>query len=108
MKLSLFIDAVCPTGEHCAFCRNKEGGRSFRANMAKRFIMPNGAPDFECPSGHAWGAAPEKPAPKPAPSRGLGDTIAKITSAVGIKPCGGCARRREKLNRIFPYKAAGE
>jgi hypothetical protein len=52
------------------------------------------------------GPAPEIPihewTPKQ-PSRGFGDTIAKITSAVGIKPCGGCKRRQEALNRRFPY-----
>jgi len=37
-------------------------------------------------------------------SRGLGDTIAKMTSAVGIKPCGGCKKRQKKLNEMFPYK----
>lgn len=36
------------------------------------------------------------------PSKGLGDDIAKITSAVGIKPCGGCKRRQEKLNKLMP------
>lgn len=47
-------------------------------------------------------------------SRGLGDTIEKITTATGIKKvvdsiaeangkdCG-CAARRDKLNRVFPY-----
>lgn len=35
--------------------------------------------------------------------RGLGDTIARITSAVGIKPCSGCKKRQEKLNAMFPY-----
>lgn len=38
-------------------------------------------------------------------SRGLGDTIAKATKAVGIKPCGGCKRRAEKLNKLMPYKS---
>lgn len=37
-------------------------------------------------------------------SSGLGDTIAKITKSVGIKPCGGCRKRQATLNRIFPYK----
>lgn len=36
-------------------------------------------------------------------SRGLGDTIARATKAVGIKPCGGCEKRREKLNKLIPY-----
>ena len=45
-------------------------------------------------------------------SKGLGDTIEKITTATGIKAlvkfiagddCG-CDERKEKLNKIFPYK----
>jgi len=46
-------------------------------------------------------------------SRGLGDTIEKITKATGIKrvvdkitgekDCG-CKKRKEKLNKMFPYK----
>lgn len=40
----------------------------------------------------------------PAESRGLGDTIAKMTSAIGIKPCGGCKERQKKLNEKFPYR----
>ena len=40
--------------------------------------------------------------------KGLGDTIDRITTATGIKSavgkqCG-CAKRREKLNKLFPYK----
>jgi hypothetical protein len=47
-------------------------------------------------------------------SRGLGDTIEKVTTATGIKkavdtvskatgkPCG-CKERRDTLNRMFPY-----
>jgi ABC-type hemin transport system substrate-binding protein len=49
-------------------------------------------------------------------SKGLGDTIAKITNAVGLdkvaesiaKSVGkedcGCNKRRQKLNDMFPYK----
>jgi len=46
------------------------------------------------------------------PSKGLGDTIDKITTATGIKAgvkfllgedCG-CDERKEKLNKLFPYK----
>ena len=47
-------------------------------------------------------------------SRGLGDTVAKITKATGIKkvvdtvgkitkkPCN-CGQRQDNLNRLFPY-----
>lgn len=40
----------------------------------------------------------------PAESRGFGDTIAKITSAVGIKPCGSCKERQATLNKWLPYE----
>jgi hypothetical protein len=34
---------------------------------------------------------------------GLGDVIKRATSAVGIKPCGGCERRAVALNRCFTF-----
>tara|TARA_R110001632_G_scaffold3519_3_gene15666 strand:- start:12198 stop:12365 length:168 start_codon:yes stop_codon:yes gene_type:complete len=48
-------------------------------------------------------------------SKGLGDSIEKLTEAMGIKkaveaasklikkPCG-CNKRKDTLNRLFPYK----
>jgi hypothetical protein len=41
-------------------------------------------------------------------SKGLGDTVKKMTSALGIKQCSPCKRRQEKLNRLFPYKNKGK
>jgi hypothetical protein len=38
-------------------------------------------------------------------SRGVGDTVAKITSTLGVEPCGGCKERQAKLNQMFPYKS---
>ena len=32
------------------------------------------------------------------PVRGVGDVVSKITSSVGIKPCGGCQERRMRWN----------
>ena len=46
---------------------------------------------------------PRRNCPK-APSRGFGDTIAKITRFFGIKPCGRCKKRQAKLNRLLPYR----
>lgn len=46
---------------------------------------------------------PRRNCPK-APSRGLGDTIVKITRFLGIKKCGGCRKRQKKLNKLVPYK----
>ena len=37
-------------------------------------------------------------------AKGLGDSVANITSLFGVKPCGGCKKRQEKLNKLFPYK----
>jgi hypothetical protein len=34
---------------------------------------------------------------------GLGDVIQRATSAVGIRPCGGCERRAAALNRWFVF-----
>ena len=35
--------------------------------------------------------------------RGVGDLVAKATSAVGIKPCSGCKQRQEWLNEKLPF-----
>lgn len=48
--------------------------------------------------------APPTPITVNGKSRGLGDTIAKMTSAVGIRPCGGCKKRQAKLNELVPYR----
>lgn len=45
-----------------------------------------------------------EPEPEPVASRGLGDTVAKITKAIGVRPCGGCSKRQATLNRLVPYR----
>lgn len=34
---------------------------------------------------------------------GLGDTIKRATSTVGLRPCGGCGRRAAALNRWMVF-----
>ena len=34
---------------------------------------------------------------------GLGDIVSKVTYAAGMKPCGGCERRRGALNRWIVF-----
>ncbi|KAB2833390.1 MAG: hypothetical protein F9K48_08530 [Candidatus Brocadia sp.] len=34
---------------------------------------------------------------------GLGDVMKRVTSAVGIKPCGGCERRAAMLNNWLVF-----
>lgn len=59
-------------------------------------------------------ATVRRPVPQPEPAeapqevvdgpvRGLGDVVARMTKAVGIKPCGPCQKRREALNRMVPF-----
>jgi len=49
-----------------------------------------------------------RPASKPGKSRGLGDTVKKVTDKLGIKQCGGCKKRQETLNRLVPYPKPGK
>ena len=34
---------------------------------------------------------------------GLGDVVKRVTSAIGIQPCGGCQRRAAVLNRRLRF-----
>jgi hypothetical protein len=34
---------------------------------------------------------------------GLGDAVAKVTDRLGVKPCGKCGERREKLNQLVRF-----
>lgn len=36
---------------------------------------------------------------------GLGDVIANVTDALGIKKCKGCEKRQSALNKLFPFKS---
>lgn len=39
---------------------------------------------------------------------GAGDVVEVAASALGIKKCGGCERRRKALNRLFGKKHAAQ
>lgn len=39
-------------------------------------------------------------------SIGLGDVVAKITSAIGIEPCESCLERKAKLNKAYSFLRA--
>lgn len=68
-----------------------------RKAWLQRFVLPQGAVDFECPFGGKWNHPP---------SRGLGDTIEKVIKKLTfgrLRPCGRCRKRRERLNQRFPY-----
>ncbi len=48
-----------------------------------------------------WKAKP------PVRARGLGDVIARITNAIGIKTCGPCKQRQAYLNSLVPFGDVG-
>jgi hypothetical protein len=35
---------------------------------------------------------------------GLGDALKRVTSAVGVKPCGPCAQRAQRLNQWMVFR----
>lgn len=34
---------------------------------------------------------------------GLGDVVSRATSTVGLRPCGGCVRRADRLNQVVVF-----
>ena len=62
-------------------------------------------PEAQHGNGKIVSSEDQKAWKKEDPSRGFGDTIAKATSKVGIKPCGGCGKRQTILNKAFPYRS---
>lgn len=65
--------------------------------------------NFTNPPIYELETAPNPPkAVAPARMRGLGDLVARATSAVGIRPCGGCRKRQEALNRAVPFRKKEE
>ena len=49
----------------------------------------------------------EDDTPKKKKSKGVGDTVSKVIKKVSggkIKECGPCKKRKELLNKMFPYK----
>ncbi|HEY5958959.1 MAG TPA: hypothetical protein VIV60_20510 [Polyangiaceae bacterium] len=44
------------------------------------------------------------PIPRLKKSIGLGDVVKRATTAIGVRPCGGCGRRAESLNRTIVFR----
>lgn len=88
------VQAILGAGDIQSIRIRREKMRAFLADHAwdeaayKQWLMAGG--------GKGWDVTQ--------PARGLGDTVAKLTSAVGIMPCGGCKQRQAKLNKLIPYK----
>jgi len=87
IKLKQLKSLACHTRTHCRTCRTD-------ADWRERVV---GVRDFDCPHGVTT---------LNMPVRGAGDVIENLTASVGIKPCGGCKKRRDALNKMLPKKNA--
>ena len=56
MKPLFRKSVACSAGTHCGTCRDRNGGRAWRASLAAIFELPPGGVDFTCPHGKAWNA----------------------------------------------------
>ncbi len=91
----------CRSHVHCHACRRRP---DFRAKLARAWQLPDR--DFACPEGFTPEDLPQSPVLTQPPSRGLGDTIARLIHWLSfgrVRPCGGCRRRQAFLNWLWPY-----
>lgn len=88
----------------------EDGIAAYQAILAELQVGPDGQDKVVAPAGRRNGDAKivvTSRMPKQSQGffgEGLGDTIASLTKAVGIKPCGGCEKRRRALNRLVPWR----
>ena len=58
MSRDFFQSVACQARVHCGICRQLVAGRQWRQSLAIAYALPAGAPDFACPIGLAFDAAP--------------------------------------------------
>lgn len=80
-----FTKALCLERRACGDCRSRS---KFRESLHRAGLVDS--PDFACPHGYTADRLPI----------GLGDVVEKFTRALGLKPCGGCRRRKRSLNAV--------
>ena len=92
---------ACRVGFYCERCRaDSDKGQARRDKIiAKTLAGLDLVPRFSCPFGRGEVGAYIPPPP----SKGLGDTVAKVTHAMGIEQCPPCLERQERLNNAIPY-----
>lgn len=80
-----FGKGLCRDRRACADCRTSA---KFRESLHRAGLVDS--PDFSCPHGYTADRLP----------LGLGDVVAKVTTALGIRPCGACKKRQRALNAV--------
>lgn len=89
---------TCKTGHDLSACDSCEHRISRNGNYLDPPVIGTREPD---PSPVR---VPVDPVDDSDHFRGLGDVVAAVTKTLGIKTCGGCAKRREALNKLVPFK----
>ena len=90
-------ECMNPTPKSCRCC-------------CKKMTAPDD-PCLECKREAYQKIAPKRSKPKKKPSKGLGDTVEKTIKKVTrgkLKPCPGCKKRRDALNKLIPYKGSND
>ena len=88
---------ICTSFDHCKTCRDREGGKEWRLSNVKLFEVPGNTVDFQCPYGVPWNMS-DSWWMSFRKQHKLGTKIATLTKKVGIKPCGGCRKRKKYLD----------
>lgn len=95
---------VCKSGALCDACMCHQWSSVHRSAWRKKYqgVPENGA---ACLIGKEWKKSIPITISAKKSMRGLGDVVAAVTKAVGIKQCRACKKRQEKLNKIVPFKS---
>lgn len=80
-----FDHASCQQRAACEACRTNA---KFRKSLHRAGLVDS--PSFDCPHGYRADRLP----------LGLGDVVEKVTRVLGIKPCGGCRKRKKDWNKV--------
>lgn len=75
------LQLLCHGRRHCQACRDRTGGRAFRASVIEIFDVPGGVVDFACPHGLPWDWDGNTP-PEASAQPGLLDKAAGLARAV--------------------------
>jgi len=86
----------CRSFRFCKTCRDTGSvGKLWRRVVAQRYEVPQ--VDWTCPHGWKWGGEPGLVL-RLKRRLGIGGKFKKTTTAVGIRPCGGCRKRAARMD----------
>lgn len=97
------MHVLCRTHILCERCRaDNDDGQNVRNRLLKNDRVGVGlGPRFTCPHGRG-DIGSFVPWPE---SKGLGDTVKRVTDFLGIEQCPPCKQRQDALNKAVPYES---